>query len=415
MKKIISLIIAAVLTLICVMPAFAESVCELSYDANNSEFKGTVPASVTISDGSEVTVASALTAVGYDFLGWNTKADGTGDSVVPDTKIYLTGDVILFGQWRVNDDPTVPSNNTKDTEEPKQDEPKNEEPKQGEVRKFILSYNLNGAPGAVPAGSTVIADENAAVTMAPRWDEHEFLGWNTKADGTGKTYLPGMLIKVSENITLFALWGENVTITYDVNGGKGLKNTTVSVQKDSEVALIAAPQLSGSKFLNWNTKKDGKGTAYVPGTKVKVTANITLYAQWETVVETVTLTYDINSKTYTGVDAKEIDPVKVEKNKQTFILLSPLSTNYKFKNWNTMADGTGKSYEFTDTITLTEDTTLYAQWEKKAATDKTDDNKKPTEKIQMPDTGSTVIISISAFVALAIAAVVAVVCTKKKK
>lgn len=37
-------------------------------------------------------------------------------------------------------------------------------------------------------------------------------------------------------------------------------------------------------------------------------------------------------------------------------------TNYRFLGWNTRADGAGINYVFGDTITLTSDTTLYANW-----------------------------------------------------
>ena len=36
---------------------------------------------------------------------------------------------------------------------------------------------------------------------------------------------------------------------------------------------------------------------------------------------------------------------------------------YNFLNWNTAADGTGDSYADKATVKLTENTTLYAQWE----------------------------------------------------
>lgn len=37
-------------------------------------------------------------------------------------------------------------------------------------------------------------------------------------------------------------------------------------------------------------------------------------------------------------------------------------TNYKFVNWNTKSDGTGTNYAPGDSITITKDTTLYANW-----------------------------------------------------
>ena len=41
----------------------------------------------------------------------------------------------------------------------------------------------------------------------------------------------------------------------------------------------------------------------------------------------------------------------------------PARSGYSFSGWNTAADGTGTSYSPGDTVEITTDTTLYAQWE----------------------------------------------------
>ena len=47
-------------------------------------------------------------------------------------------------------------------------------------------------------------------------------------------------------------------------------------------------------------------------------------------------------------------------------------SGYVFSGWNTAADGTGKAYQPGDTITLSENITLYAQWRAKEYTVKYD-------------------------------------------
>jgi hypothetical protein len=37
---------------------------------------------------------------------------------------------------------------------------------------------------------------------------------------------------------------------------------------------------TGYKFLNWNTKNDGSGTSYAPGSKIKINGAVFLYAMW---------------------------------------------------------------------------------------------------------------------------------------
>ena len=64
---------------------------------------------------------------------------------------------------------------------------------------------------------------------------------------------------------------------------------------------------------------------------------------------------------YTG--APEIEVQKVAPSTDTPLLYNPFTReNYTFNGWNTAADGSGTSYADGDNITLTADTTLYAQW-----------------------------------------------------
>lgn len=74
----------------------------LKYDGNGAT-SGYV-ASQTGSHNDEITVAkNGFSRSGYTFSSWNTKADGTGTSYAPGSKITLpAGDTILYAQWVEN-------------------------------------------------------------------------------------------------------------------------------------------------------------------------------------------------------------------------------------------------------------------------------------------------------------------------
>ena len=108
-------------------------------------------------------------------------------------------------------------------------------------------------------------------------------------------------------------------------------------------------------FIGWNTKIDGTGISYNNMQEINVTKNITLYAQWEP--EKYIVTFDSNGGTGT-MDSQEF----VYGVSQKIKVNSFTKSGYIFKEWNTMADGTGTSYSNTQVITIEDNLTLYAQW-----------------------------------------------------
>jgi uncharacterized repeat protein (TIGR02543 family) len=89
------------------------------------------------------------------------------------------------------------------------------------------------------------------------------------------------------------------TITYDGNAedAAGIPdaqtvNTSDTSASDTEstaeipegisaVLSSSIPQRAGYTFASWNTAQDGSGKTYKPGDTIEVTADITLFAQWE--------------------------------------------------------------------------------------------------------------------------------------
>ena len=112
---------------------------------------------------------------------------------------------------------------------------------------------------------------------------------------------------------------------------------------------------TGYTFSGWNTKADGTGTAYNDGANVTLNGNTTLYAQWQ--LNTYSFSFDSNggSGSMSGGSAAYGESIQLPGNTFT-------RPKYTFTGWNTKSDGSGTTYADNASLTLTEDTTLYAQW-----------------------------------------------------
>lgn len=70
-------------------------------------------------------------------------------------------------------------------------------------------------------------------------------------------------------------------INYNGNGGSGTVNgETVNAGTNVDTKPNGFNRV-GYTFTGWNTKSDGTGTPYKPGDEINLTADLTLYAQWE--------------------------------------------------------------------------------------------------------------------------------------
>ncbi len=76
-----------------------------------------------------------------------------------------------------------------------------------EKSKITITYNANGGSGEVSPLTTSYAnqieiDSGSSLTNGTK----HITTWNTKADGTGKSYLPNLSLTVYENLDLYAIW-----------------------------------------------------------------------------------------------------------------------------------------------------------------------------------------------------------------
>lgn len=149
-------------------------------------------------------------------------------------------------------------------------------------------------------------------------------------------------------LSLVASYKTKCTVTIDANGGVGGSGSQ-TVQKGTNVTL-EAPTKEGHLFTGW---KDEKGNSYPAGEdgKVKITVNddMKLTAVWE--ARTFTVTYVLlDGKTRT----------ETADYGQKLTLGEEPRTGYTFVGWK---DGE-KVYHAGETITVTGDMTLTAEWKK---------------------------------------------------
>ncbi len=114
---------------------------------------------------------------------------------------------------------------------------------------------------------------------------HRFTGWNTRADGTGTSYVPGEEFVLHAPLTLYATWEASKNrIIYHANGGNGYMPAS---ELESSVKRFALPASAFSKkgfaFMGWAMSEQG-AVVYKDKEVVLVPEGTTVfYAKWHPV------------------------------------------------------------------------------------------------------------------------------------
>lgn len=113
---------------------------------------------------------------------------------------------------------------------------------------------------------------------------YTFVGWNTKADGSGTAYADKAKIKNltstdGKKVTLYAQWKRTkYSITYVLKGGKNSSKNPKSYNAATSTITLKSPTRKGYTFKGWYSDK--KCTKRVKTIKKGSTGNKTLYAKW---------------------------------------------------------------------------------------------------------------------------------------
>ena len=307
----------------------------------------------------------------YMFVGWNTKPDGSGETITSATIVSKTEDHTIYAQWvSTRYTLTLDGNG-------------------GTYRR--TTYTWWGPQTTYEPTTTKTVTYNRAYgTMEePEREGYTFAGWNTNKDGSGETITSQTIVSKLEDHTIYAQWTpEEYTLTLDGNGGTYTvvhqdqgwywwqtyetqePTTTKTVTYDSAYGTLEEPKRTGYTFAGWNTKQDGSGNTVTAETIVKTAGNHTIYAQWTP--EEYTLTLDGNGGTYRRTTYTWWGPQTtyeptttktITYNSAYGTMEEPEREGYTFAGWNTKQNGTGETITSATIVNRLENHTIYAQWQ----------------------------------------------------
>ncbi|MDE7429274.1 MAG: InlB B-repeat-containing protein [Lachnospiraceae bacterium] len=303
----------------------------ISYDANNSSpGSGSIytdPNRYTSKDAAVIMDQEALfpfmgniVKFGYDFTGWNTKADGTGTDYAPGQEINLTKNLYLYAKWEAKEPVT-------------------------------LTYIYNDGEGRTDSAQ-VIPGANIAFPDASR-KGYNFKGWyedealTVFAGNAGeKHYAP------QQDASYYAAWEKtDAAVTFDADGGK-MEGGDVTAKIGDTITLPNCTK-EGYEFTGWY---DGDTCIGQAGEEYTVSDDVTLKAHYEKKETAIcTITFDADGGKMEGgtIIAKAGD---------TVTLPNCTKDGYEFTGWydgNTCIGKVGEKY------TVSADATLKARYEKK--------------------------------------------------
>ena len=246
-----------------------------TYTVTFDTLGGEVMESITIQEGESIKDIEEPKKEGYLFVSW------LKDGLEYNTESPVTEDINLTANWV--EQPTI-----------------------------LETYNITFVIDGKTDKTTVKENEMITKPKDPIKENYLFLGWYVGDE------LYDFNSKVTKDIILTAKFELNqVTITYDLDGGFGLAIETIP--KYTTLSIPEPPTKIGYKFVKWTL--NGKDFSF----STKISEDITLKAIWEK-IEYVTITYDTDG-------GEIIKPTTIERYSKLNNLPTPKKEGYIFKEW----------------------------------------------------------------------------------
>ena len=342
----------------------------VTFEANGSAeypVEGTMaPQTVTAMKDTALN-ANTFTREGYNFLNWNTAADGTGDSYADGATVNLTENTTLYAQWEDNHSLTKVIN--------KKDATCTECGYTGDTVCAICGKEITKGETIQIKGHTEVIDPAVAPTCTePGKTEgkhcdvcKEVLVKQEVVPATG--HKPEIRNAVEATLTTPGYTGD----TYCSVCNERLKQGEEIPKTGAHITWVIDGQVVAEEDYLKGTMPSFKGsTDKAPDENYRYTftgwspevvvaeEDATYTAQYS---ETARVFYTITFNANGGEGGME--PQRFEVGVDTALNTNTFTREgYKFIGWNTAADGSGTAYADEGAILeLTGDMTLYAQWQ----------------------------------------------------
>ncbi len=206
---------------------------QIVYRANADDAIGEMPNTVATFDENTMLAKNTFSRAGYEFTGWNTKADGTGTKYVENyefTPYDFANDTTLFVQWKINH--------------------------------YLISFD-NGctdeeACSDKPADQTVQYNDSATEPSSePTRSGYIFKGWQVCATDnsyTGENAFYNFADVVTDAIQLCAVWNPEYSVKFVDGDGNVIREETV---ENGHAAIAPEPSARlNYTFRGWDKTFD---------------------------------------------------------------------------------------------------------------------------------------------------------------
>ena len=193
----------------------------VTYDANGGT--GAPGAQEKEEDVNLVLSNTVPTRDGCTFKGWNTAADGSGDSYAPGATYTANAALTLYAQWY-----------------------------------YPVTYDANGGTGAPSAQEKKVDVDIVLSSTEPTRDDYRFTGWNTAADGSGDSYAPGATYTTNAALNLYAQWVPIYNVSLKV-GTEDFANWAISPTPAEAGQTVTATYSGKKKVKRVRAVKKPKG------------------------------------------------------------------------------------------------------------------------------------------------------------
>lgn len=237
----------------------------------------------------------------------------------------------------------IPSEQTDPVVEPEpqpEPEPEPEPEPVIETKKYTITYYANGGvlDNSSETSYTQTEDENKKIYLAANKFTKTgagFAGWARNSWSTNADYTDEEHITLTSNLSLYAIWKNDIEVTFDLNGGSGTINVLDakwSCDSGKYVLKITKSSITktGYQLMGWALSNDAETPDFTDYAEFADDGAKTLYAVWAK-------KSDISVKIiFESVSEK--DDISLSYNSATHSIEAKLKDSSVYTKWNWYVD-----------------------------------------------------------------------------